>query len=573
MFKRIRRATLAFGALLLALVGGSGLGAQTKALNPALPLVHVEHGANSAQAQAAPYVVLVSLDGFRWDYARRDSATHLLSMAAHGASAPDGMLPSFPSLTFPNHLTLVTGLYPEHHGIVGNSFRDPAHTAHYSIKDEAQVSDGSWYQGVPLWSLAESQGMRSACLFWPASDATIAGQQPSWFVRFDGKLEPTEAAQQARIDDVGALLALPAAARPHLILIYFSEPDHSGHLYGPDAPQTRAAELHVDGLIGQLQQAIAASGLPVNLVVVSDHGMAGLKAANGWVSLDRFADLSGFEEDGLELYGKTEADRERLYRELKGKSPLFSVYRLKDVPAELHFNENPRAGDPVIVPEGAYAFRAHSLAAGAPDRPVPAGSHGYNALRVPEMKAIFYAEGPAIRPGATVAPFENVNLYPWVARLLTLEPTTNDGKLTVLASVLREAPASAAIAHRCPCKMKCKRKGGAMAHGGESGTMAMDGEGKKSESGATHPRCPRHQSGAADSADMGGAICPHRNKMMHDGAMHDGADGHKPMMCPRKAMQGGHGSGMDHGSMKMDHEDGQSAAPDTTAAPATGAGK
>src|SRR5579863_9127120 len=126
---------------------------------PALPVLHVDNGPNSEAAQKAHYVVLVSLDGFRWDYAKRDGATHLLALGKQGVWAPDGMMPSFPSLTFPNHFTIVTGLYPEHHGLVANSFYDPARNARYAISDPAAVTDGSWYSGTPLWSLAESQGM------------------------------------------------------------------------------------------------------------------------------------------------------------------------------------------------------------------------------------------------------------------------------------------------------------------------------------------------------------------------------------------------------------------------------
>ncbi|MEI9967752.1 MAG: ectonucleotide pyrophosphatase/phosphodiesterase [Terracidiphilus sp.] len=132
---------------------------QGTGFNPALPLTHVDNGPNSPWAQSQHYVVLVSLDGFRWDYAKRDNATHLLALAKRGVSAPDGMLPSYPSITFPNHFTIVTGLYPEHHGLVANKFIDTERGARYSLTDPATVTDGSWYGGVPLWSLAESQGI------------------------------------------------------------------------------------------------------------------------------------------------------------------------------------------------------------------------------------------------------------------------------------------------------------------------------------------------------------------------------------------------------------------------------
>ena len=242
--------------------------------NPALPLVHVDNGQNSAAAQKAHYVVLVSLDGFRWDYAKRDGAVNLLALARRGVWAPEGMTPSYPSLTFPNHFTIVTGLYPEHHGLVANGFYDETKRARYAISDAKAVRDGSWYSGVPLWSLAESQGMRSACLFWPGSEAEIAGHRPTWYAIFDNKTQATDEVEKARIDDAVALLKMPAAERPHFITIYYSEPDHEGHEFGPDAPETSAAALKMDAMIGKLKKALDTTKLPIDLVVVSDHGMA-----------------------------------------------------------------------------------------------------------------------------------------------------------------------------------------------------------------------------------------------------------------------------------------------------------
>ena len=410
--------------------------AQGSDFNPALPLVHGENGSNAPAALKDHYVVLVSLDGFRWDYAVREHATHLMALGKQGVWAPEGMLPSYPSLTFPNHFTIVTGLYPEHHGLVANSFYDESRQARYGISDAQAVSDGSWYSGVPLWSLAESQGMRTACLFWPGSEAKIAGFRPTWYARFDAKTEATDQVQQARIDDAVALLKLPEASRPHFIAIYYSEPDHEGHQFGPDAPETRAAELKMDAMIGKLKTALDSTALPIDMVVVSDHGMA--QVEGGWVTLDQFADLSGVETAGSLLYPKTEEDRARLYNQLKKASSQFQVFRRKDIPAELNYKGNPRTGDPVIVATGAFAIRAHAPVAGHPDQPPIPGMHGFDVRRIPQMKASFFAAGPDIVAGRTVAPFENVNLYPWLAHLLGLTSPKTDGSLNVLAGILRD---------------------------------------------------------------------------------------------------------------------------------------
>jgi alkaline phosphatase D len=430
--RALGRATLATLILTLGLLGlGAQQPAPQQAPNLPLPVLHADNGQNTAAAQNAHYVVLVSLDGFRWNYAKREGATHLLALGKHGVWAPEGMIPSYPSLTFPNHFSIVTGLYPEHHGLVANSFYDETKQARYAINDSQAVSDGSWYSGTPLWSLAESQGMRTACFFWPGSEAQIAGYRPTYYLKFDDKID-----EVARIDQIVAWLSLPAADRPHFITLYYSEPDHEGHEFGPEAPETKAAIHKVDGLIGKLKESLDATGLPIDLVVVSDHGM--VKTQGPWITLDQLADLTGFESAGYLLYGKTEEDRARVYEKLKHASSQFVVYRRKDVPGELNYSQNPREGDPVVIAAGPYAIRAHGPPEGKPDRPPTAGMHGFDPRRIPEMKASFFAAGPDIVVGKTVQPFENVNLYPWLAHLLGLTPPKSDGSLNVLAGTLRD---------------------------------------------------------------------------------------------------------------------------------------
>lgn len=403
---------------------------------------------NSPATEAKHYVVLVSLDGFRYDYATKYGAKHILALAKEGASAPDGMVPSYPSITFPNHYTLVTGLYPEHHGIVANTFYDPARKERYSYTDKAAVTDGSWYGGTPLWVLAEQQGMRSACFFWPGSEAAIQGVRPSYYLAFDNKFP-----DEKRIDQVVSWLRLPADERPHFLTLYYSQPDHSGHEDGPDSPEVRAAVRHVDDLVGKLKSQLDALHLPLDLIVLADHGME--KVQGTWIDLDRYADLSGFTTDGPNLYANgdpaaAEAAAAKAYDQLKKADSRFTVYRLKNVPAALHDNQNPRAGDPVVIPTGPYLIRAHAptgfaeTMGSAPnprgERPPPAGMHGYDPAQMPSMRAIFYAAGPDIRPGATVKPFENVNVYPLIARILELNPPKTDGSFNVLSGILTEIP-------------------------------------------------------------------------------------------------------------------------------------
>jgi alkaline phosphatase D len=396
----------------------------------AAQVIHVDHGPNRTAQQSKPYVILVSLDGFRYSYVTQYRATTLERLAVDGASAPEGMIPSFPSVTFPNHFSIITGLYPEHHGIVDNSFYDPVRKQTYAMNKLQTVTDGSWYSGVPLWVLAEKQGMRSACFFWPTSDAEIDGMRPTFYLHYDGSIP-----DQQRIDQVIAWLKLPAADRPHFITLYYAEPDHTGHKFGPDTDETAEAVHHVDALVGTLVAGLKTLDLPVDVIVVSDHGMATVEG--NWIDLDHFADLSQFQTDGALLYPNDDLAAAKAYQQLHGASDKFDVYRQADVPAYLHYNNNPRIGDPVVIPTGPYMIRAHASESPENTRPSLKGEHGYDPSKMKSMRAIFYAVGPDIRPGAKVAPFENVDVYLLLARILGLEIGPVDGQLEPLEGILR----------------------------------------------------------------------------------------------------------------------------------------
>jgi alkaline phosphatase D len=399
------------------------------------PVITVDHGPNAPQQISKPYVILVSLDGFRYDYAKRYHAEHLLALAADGASAPDGMLPSYPSITFPNHYSIVSGLYPEHHGIVANSFYDPARKETYSYRDSKSVGDGTWYGGTPLWVLAEQQGMRSASFFWVGSEANIQGVRPTYYLKFDPRFPNPK-----RVEQVLAWLRLPPEQRPHLITLYFSDTDSAGHRFGPDSPQVADAVHELDGEIGKLMDGLKEVKLRVDLIVLADHGM--VKVDGDPIRLGQYGFAASLFSPivGLGLYPKSDADAEKAYQAMRGKSDKFAVYRRTSVPVYLHFDSNPREGDPVVVPNGPY-FLSTDADPDAPEHPV--GAHGFDVTRMPEMKALFVAAGPDIRRGVVVEPFENVNVYPLVARILGLDMTKLktgpiDGKLGALEGILQK---------------------------------------------------------------------------------------------------------------------------------------
>ena len=423
---RVELASRLFGLCLLSAVLFPAAFAQDPT-----PVITVPNPPNAPAQQAKRYVVLVSLDGFRYDYPIKYGAPHLLKLAKKGATAPDGMLPSYPSLTFPNHFTIVTGLYPEHHGIVGNVFWDPARNQTYTYSQTQSNADGTWYSGTPLWVLAEQQGMRSACLFWPGSEAEIQGIRPSYYLHFDDKLD-----DQKRVDQVVAWLKLPPDLRPHFITLYYANADHAGHTYGPDSEEVRAAVHHLDNMIGDLQKKLAALHLPIDLIVVADHGMVKFTDT---VSLSDDVDLKDVKTEGPLLYSSSDAEAEELYEAFKAHPDShFNIYRRANVPTDLHFDSNPREGDPVIVPTGPYNIHASNNSMSK-----NLGGHGFDPHTMPQMKAIFFAAGPDIRPHTRLPTFENINIYPFIAEILGLTPPAIDGKLDVLQPILQTNKASA----------------------------------------------------------------------------------------------------------------------------------
>ncbi len=397
------------------------------------------HPLNAPSQQDKPYVLLISLDGFRYDYAERDHATNLLALGQSGVTAK-ALIPSFPTTTFPNHYAIATGEYPAHHGIVDNSFWDPELRAEFNYRDSASTTDGSWWGGTPLWVLAEQQGMRAASFFWPGSEADIQHTRPTYFYKFDAKI-PNE----RRVAQVIEWLKLPKPERPHFITLYFSDVDHEGHEFGPDAPQTRDAVKAVDAVLGKLFGQVRALGVPLDIFVVSDHGMA---AVTGDVDISKLADLHGVEvapnATDFKFYSSDPKKIDQLYAELHGRDPRIEVYRRGQIPERLHYSDNPRIGDLVALATEPVVLHLASK----PGQTEPKGMHGYDVARMPEMRGIFFAAGPDLKTGLTVDEFQNIHIYPLIAHILGLTvPSGIDGQFSVLAPILSTgAKANAASA-------------------------------------------------------------------------------------------------------------------------------
>jgi predicted AlkP superfamily pyrophosphatase or phosphodiesterase len=378
-----------------------------------------------------PYVILISADGFRYDYAEKYNAVNLLQLRQSGVKAKS-MIPSFPSVTFPNHYTIATGMYPSHHGLVYNRFYDRNRKATYSISDRKTVEDGSWYGGTPLWVLAEQQGMISASYYFVGTEAAIQQMYPTYWYKFG---ESTDI--NYRIDKVINWLKMPDTVRPHLITFYISNVDHDGHMYGPDAPQTKAAVQFVDKAIGVLTEKVNALGLPVNFIFLADHGMANVDTITR-INIASMIDTARFIMSGgntsLHLFAKNVADIKPAYESLKKQEKYFTVYLREDIPAKWHYARSDdlfdRIGDIFVVP--AYP----KVLSGYTNRISP-GAHGFDPA-IKEMHAVFYAWGPQIKKRKTIPSFENIHVYPLVCQLLGLTYSQKiDGDPKVLKKIVR----------------------------------------------------------------------------------------------------------------------------------------
>lgn len=392
-------------------------------------------GGVARQGPARPTVILVSIDGFRYDYLDRYPSPNLHRLSAQGVRAP--LVPVFPSKTFPNHYAIVTGLYPEHDGIVENTMYDPSFGAVFQISDSAAVADTRWWGGEPLWVTVERQGQIAASCFWPGSEAAIESVRPHYWLHYDVRVPDS-----ARVRQVLDWLALPIATRPTFVTLYFSDVDHAGHESGPDSPAVARAVLQVDQAIGQLLDGLAARGLGdrVNVIVIADHGMSAISpdsvvALDEYLAPDALQRVSGGNPD-LGLWPRPGME-DSVVRALAGKNSHLSVWRRDSIPERFHYRASQRI-PPVVAlaaPGWSVAVRQSDVTS-RPER-FSGGAHGYDDT-VAVMRALFLAAGPAFRQGYTAPPFRNIHIYDLIAGILGLAPAVNDGSPDSTVSLLRE---------------------------------------------------------------------------------------------------------------------------------------
>jgi predicted AlkP superfamily pyrophosphatase or phosphodiesterase len=386
---------------------------------------------NRADQLKKPYVILISADGFRYDLADKYQAINLIRLRSSGVAA-DYMQSVFPSLTFPNHYSMITGEYPDHDGIVDNSFFDPSRNQIYTMGNKKAVEDSSWYGATPLWVLAEKQGMITASFYWVGAEAAIQGIRPTYYYKFNSLIPMGD-----RIKEVRNWLLLPEDKRPHLITFYIPDVDHEEHLHGVDSKQTKDAVHYVDNAVARLVKSLDSLNLPVNYIFVSDHGMVNIDTLHT-LSLPKTFDTSRFvilnSQAIVHMYARDAAYVPAAYKELKSAAKDYDVYLASNVPTRWHYDKKndrfKRIGDIILVshPPKVFNLNGHHLN--------PA-THGFDpALSV--MRATFYAWGPAFKTNYKIRGFENINIYPLITEILQLKIADPiDGNIRVLKPILR----------------------------------------------------------------------------------------------------------------------------------------
>ncbi len=399
-------------------------------------MVLVIHGLTSpadAQQVLNPTVILVSIDGFRYDYIDSTSCPNLRSLAESGVRAK-WLIPIFPTKTFPNHYSQVAGLYAENHGIVGNTMYDPSFDVVFSMGNRAEVTNGRWWGGEPIWVTAEKQGQKSAMYFWPGSEARIATERPTYWARYDGSVS-----YEARVQQVLNWLDYPERTRPTLISLYFSAVDDAGHEYGPVYAKVDSAVKIVDEALGLLIEGLKERKIfdSVNIIVTSDHGMTAT-AKERTIYLDDYVDFSSVRLVDRGILVSVWAGPEKidsLYRRLSGVHPHLNVFRKSEIPDRWRYKNHPRVAPLFMVAGEGWIIRLRT------DRDFwktreHGGDHGYdNALT--SMRGIFVAGGPAFARQRVVDPVETIQIYNLISHILGIIPAPNDGHLDAVSGMLR----------------------------------------------------------------------------------------------------------------------------------------
>lgn len=377
-----------------------------------------------------PQLLLISFDGFRADYLTKTETPNFDRLIKNGVTA-EGLIPIFPTKTFPNHYAIATGLYPENNGLIGNNMYDPEMDARYSMGNRDAVENPDWYLGEPIWNTVEKAGKKAGTMFWIGSEAPIQNMRPSHWKSYDGSI-PNE----ARIDTV--LKWMTREQDPvEFGTLYFSFVDSQGHRYGPDSEEVIEAIEQADELVGYLMEKLE-SNESINLMIVSDHGMIEVSPSKK-VTLDDFIDVNKIEiiaySPALMFNVEGEGEQE-VFESLKKNEENFKVYLKENIPNRYHLKNNSRVPEILMVADEGYTINTKQFFESRGSDYPSGGAHGFDNAN-PKMDAIFVAYGPAFNEEVKLGRFENIHLYEVMAKILNIEPAPNDGNFDAVSEILK----------------------------------------------------------------------------------------------------------------------------------------
>ncbi|MBP7460545.1 MAG: alkaline phosphatase family protein [Candidatus Delongbacteria bacterium] len=388
---------------------------------------------HSSVESLKPYVLLISIDAYRYDYTDRFNPPNLRRFRDEGSWA-QAMQSVYPSKTFPNHYSIITGLYPSHHGIVDNKFYDRKRREVYSIGNREMVEDGSWYGGFPIWVVCERNRITTASFFWVGSEADIQGIMPTYYYNYDSKITYDQ-----RVDQVVQWFRLPESQRPRFVTLYFAEVDAIGHKYGTDSPELAATIAELDQSLGRLFRELEQIDLPINIIVVSDHGMQDVDLEDityidDYINTDSCQVFTGSTQAGIYLRPYQSPDS--VLNLLNTNRRHFKAYRQDKAPRHWHLDESPRLPDIIVDMESPYII-AERRKEKSSNSDYSKAMHGYDPEYCQAMDGIFYAQGPHIKSGKILPKFQNIHVYPFILKLMGLEsPMPVDGSEKVLKPLL-----------------------------------------------------------------------------------------------------------------------------------------
>jgi predicted AlkP superfamily pyrophosphatase or phosphodiesterase len=383
-----------------------------------------------------PTVILISLDGFRYDYLDKFQPKTLNELAKKGVRAK-WLIPSFPTKTFPNHYTIATGLYPEHHGIIENNIFD--FDTIFTLDKRAEVQNPRWWLGEPIWMTAEKQNQITASYFFPGTETNLQDLRPTFFKEYNGK-----APNDLRVDKILSWLDLPIEKRPTMLTLYFSDVDDAGHEFSPDAEETRYAVLEVDDNVKRLVDGLKTRKIfeQVNLIIVSDHGMATVDRNNS-IFLDDIFDFDKTERilwtgEIVQVFPKSNEET-NIITALKSQIKHANCWRKSEIPERFHYQSSPRIAPIICSADEGWVLTNHKRFDEWRERDELRGlrgAHGYDT-ELESMRATFIAHGRAFKRGAVFEPFENIHIYNLMCKILGITPAKNDGDFEKVREIMK----------------------------------------------------------------------------------------------------------------------------------------